>query len=182
MVSEELLTRCIKDDRKAHYELYKMCFGILMAVCARYGKSEEESIELLNICFLKIVRSLNIYKRHVPFEAWIRRIMINTIISEYHKENRHKKHIDSNVVEFDRLEQGAEFNMGESHLNTEVILQALKLLPETSRKVMNMYVFEGLTHDEISGVLGISQGTSKWHLHEARKKLKELLTKIGVSS
>ena len=180
MVCKGLLERCKKDDRKAHYELYRQCYGILMSVCYRYGKSSDEAAELLNMGFLKIVTNLDSYKPHVPFEAWIRRIMINTIISEYHKENRHKKHIDTNVQNFERVNEGADFNLGESNMNVDVIMEAVNMLPETSRRVINMYVFDGLTHDEISGVLGISQGTSKWHLHEARKKLKELLIKLAV--
>lgn len=180
MVSEELISKCMKDDRKAHYELYKLCYGILMSVCMRYGKSQEESAELMNIGFLKIVKNLNKYKLHVPFEAWIRRIMINTIISEYHKENKHRKHIDSNVQDFERVDNGSELNLGESNMHVEVIMKALNLLPDTSRRVINMYVFDGLSHDEISNVLGISQGTSKWHLHEARKKLKLILSKVSV--
>lgn len=180
MVSEELISKCMKDDRKAHYELYRLCYGILMSVCMRYGKSQEESAELMNIGFLKIVKNLNKYKLHVPFEAWIRRIMINTIISEYHKENKHRKHIDSNVQDFERVDNGSELNLGESNMHVEVIMKALNLLPDTSRRVINMYVFDGLSHDEISNVLGISQGTSKWHLHEARKKLKLILSKVSV--
>jgi RNA polymerase sigma factor (sigma-70 family) len=180
MVSEELIKRSMKDDRKAHYELYRVCYGILMSVCMRYGKSQEEASELMNIGFLKIVKNLGQYKPHVPFEAWIRRIMINTIISEYHRENRHKKHVDANVQDFERLDNGSEMNMGESNLQLELIQKALNLLPDTSRKVINMYVFDGLSHDEISTELGISQGTSKWHLHEARKKLKVILDKMSV--
>lgn len=180
MVSEELISKCMKDDRKAHYELYRLCYGILMSVCMRYGKSQEESAELMNIGFLKIVKNLNKYKLHVPFEAWIRRIMINTIISEYHKENKHRKHIDSNVQDFERVDNGSELNLGESNMHVEVIMKALNLLPDTSRRVINMYVFDGLSHDEIANVLGISQGTSKWHLHEARKKLKLILSKVSV--
>jgi len=180
MVSEELIARSMNDDRKAHYELYRVCYGVLMSVCMRYGKSQEEGAELLNIGFLKIVKNLHQYKSHVPFEAWIRRIMINTIISEYHKENRHKKHVDSNVQDFERLDTGSDLNLGESNLDIEVIMKALNLLPDTSRKVINMFVFDGLSHDEISTELGISQGTSKWHLHEARKRLRLLLEKMAV--
>ena len=180
MVGEELLKRCMKDDRKAHYELYKLCYGILMSVCVRYGNSQEQSVELMNIGFLKIVRNLEKYKPEIPFEAWIRRIMINTIISEYHKENKHRKHIDNNVQDFERVAHNADFNMGDLNLDVEVIMEALKLLPETSRNVINMFVFEGMSHDEIAAVLGISQGTSKWHLHEARKKLKVVLSKFSI--
>lgn len=180
MVSEELINRCRNDDRKAHHELYKSCFGILMSVCIRYRKNQDEAAELMNTGFLKVLRSLKTYRMDIPFDAWIRRIMINTIISDYHKNKKYKEKIDYNVQEFDRISKGADQNLGESNMQIELIMNAMNHLPDTARKVLNLYVFEGFTHDEISGKLGISQGTSKWHLHEARKKLQVFLKKLSV--
>lgn len=180
MVSEELIRRCQKDDRKAHYELYKLSFNILLSVCIRYRKDRDEAAELMNTGFLKVLRSLKSYQMHIPFEAWIRRIMINTIISDYHKNKKYKSHIDYNVQDFERLEPSADINLGESNLQIETILGVMDHLPDMSRKVLNLYVFEGMTHGEISGKLGISQGTSKWHLHEARKRMQVLLSKISI--
>ena len=43
-----------------------------------------------------------------------------------------------------------------------------------------MYVYDGFTHKQIAEILGISDGTSKWHVSEAKKLLKkklELITK-----
>jgi RNA polymerase sigma-70 factor (ECF subfamily) len=46
------------------------------------------------------------------------------------------------------------------------------------RQVFNLFAIDGYTHKEIATMLGISEGTSKWHVHEARKKLKESLVKM----
>jgi RNA polymerase sigma-70 factor, ECF subfamily len=59
------------------------------------------------------------------------------------------------------------------------LLQLVQELPTIYRMVFNLYVFEGMKHKEISKLLGISEGTSKSNLHDARiilqKKLKESL-------
>lgn len=179
MVSEDLLRRCKKDDRKAHYELYKLCFNSLMTVCMRYKKNQDEAAEILNTGFLKIVTRLDSYKPEVPFEAWIKRIMINTIISDYHKNKRYKEQTDFPDVKFERMNRCSVQNTSESSLNYEFLCNIINTLPETSKNVFNMYVFDGMTHDEISDALGISQGTSKWHLHEARKKLQLKINKLS---
>jgi RNA polymerase sigma factor (sigma-70 family) len=179
MISEELLKRCMKDDRKAHYELYKVCFSSLMSVCMRYKKNEEEAAEMLNAGFLKIVTKLHTYKTEVPFEAWIRRIMINTIITDYHKHKKYKESTSFPELGFERLEKGSAQNNAESNMSYEYLLTLINTLPDTSRNVFNMYVLDGMTHDEIASALGISQGTSKWHLHEARKKIQLKLTKLS---
>jgi RNA polymerase sigma-70 factor (ECF subfamily) len=60
------------------------------------------------------------------------------------------------------------------------LLKLVQALPEATRNVFNMYVMEGLTHKEIGNLLGISEGTSKWHLSEGRKLLKEKIEKLEL--
>jgi RNA polymerase sigma-70 factor (ECF subfamily) len=43
--------------------------------------------------------------------------------------------------------------------------------------VFNLYVIDGYSHKEVGELLGISEGTSKWHLNAARQKLKEQIGK-----
>jgi RNA polymerase sigma-70 factor (ECF subfamily) len=55
----------------------------------------------------------------------------------------------------------------------------LKRLPDISRNVFNLYVIDGYTHKEIGDLLEISDGTSKWHLSNARKLLRDMVEKIS---
>jgi len=50
-------------------------------------------------------------------------------------------------------------------------------LPKMSRAVFNLYAIEGYTHREVGEQLGISEGTSKWHLATARKALQAQVKK-----
>jgi RNA polymerase sigma-70 factor (ECF subfamily) len=43
-------------------------------------------------------------------------------------------------------------------------------------------VIEGYTHKEIGTLLGISEGTSKWHLSEARKQLQQKIKLEDVNT
>ncbi|NUO03364.1 MAG: RNA polymerase sigma factor, partial [Saprospiraceae bacterium] len=64
----------------------------------------------------------------------------------------------------------------ESALNRLYIEDVLKLvekLPVATRDVFMLYAIEGLSHAEIAARVNISEGTSKWHLATARKKLKQ---------
>ena len=49
--------------------------------------------------------------------------------------------------------------------------------PDATRELFILYAIECYTHPEIGEKLGISDGTSKWHLSTARKKLKDLIRK-----
>lgn len=55
------------------------------------------------------------------------------------------------------------------------ILNMVRQLPPATQAVFNLFVMEGYGHKEIGRLLHISEGTSKWHFSEAKKKLKTLL-------
>ena len=67
-------------------------------------------------------------------------------------------------------------NEAEKVLNTSEIKAAMRELPEMSGKVFNLFAIDGFSHKEVSEMLGMSEGTSKWHVNFARNKLKELLS------
>ena len=55
------------------------------------------------------------------------------------------------------------------------LMELVEELPDATCQVFKMYAIEGYTHKEIGVKLSMSDGTSKWHLHEARKKLKLMI-------
>ena len=66
------------------------------------------------------------------------------------------------------------YNSAISSLELDDVIELLQKLPPASRTVFNLFVFEELSHEEISNKLGISKGTSKWHVSNARKTLLQL--------
>lgn len=143
-----------------------------MGVCVRYTRSHEEAMDLLNQGFLKILTGLDKYKEEVPFEAWIRRIMINTLIDDYRK---HKKYHETHeLTDFDQVgfeQMWVAINDGEKQLEADAIIALIQELPPMTRQVFNMYAIDGFSHKEIAKTLNISEGTSKWHVSAARKDL-----------
>ena len=65
-----------------------------MSICIRYTRNEDTAKEILNIGFFKILTNMNKYKPEIPFKAWIRRIMINTLIDEFRKQKKLSSNID----------------------------------------------------------------------------------------
>ena len=176
-IDHQLIEACRREERKAQFELYKLCYGILMSVCFRYERNKEDAEFLLNKAFLKILKNLDAYADNVPFEAWIRRITINTAIDEYRKNQRSK--ID--YVEEPMLLAGLsemDYNEADKNFDAEELLALIRTLPPASQKVFNLYIIDGYNHKEIAEQLGMSEGTSKWHLSSARKKLQEMMKKM----
>jgi RNA polymerase sigma factor (sigma-70 family) len=175
-VQQKLITDCIGRDRKAEYELYAVTYSYLMSICIRYTRNEDRAKEVLNMGFLKILTNLDKYKPELPFKAWMRRVMINTLINEYKKEKIHSSNVDY-VEDYYETDKYSEINEAMRKADTEQIYVFIASLPPASQQVFNLYFVDGYKHKEIAALLDISEGTSKWHLNSAREKLKELLKK-----
>ncbi len=178
-IQQKLISDCINRDRRAEYELYKLTFSYLMSICIRYTKNEDRAKEVLNIGFLRIVTNLDKYKPEVPFKAWIRRVMINTLINEFKKEKIHYDNVQY-VEDYYETDKYASINEAIAKIDAEQIYSFIAKLPPASQQVFNLYFVDGYKHKEIAEMLEISEGTSKWHLNSAREKLKDLLKKNDI--
>ncbi|MGZ3901671.1 MAG: RNA polymerase sigma factor [Bacteroidia bacterium] len=175
-IQPQLIALCIKRDRKAEYELYKNTYSYLMSICLRYTRDKDTASAILNMGFMKILSNLEKYNLAIPFKVWIRKIMVNTLIDEYRKLKREREKV-SYVEEYYDSTDFSEANEALSKIDCQQIYDLIAKLPEASRQVFNLYVIDGYTHKEIADMIGISEGTSKWHLNAARQKLKEQIDK-----
>jgi RNA polymerase sigma factor (sigma-70 family) len=174
IIQPQLIALCIKQDRKAEYELYKLTYSYLMGICMRYSKDKDSASETLNMGFLKILKNLATYKSEIPFKSWIRRVMVNTLIDEYRKNKREREKV-TYVQEYYDNADFSDVNEALSRINYNQLLVQINLLPEATKKVFNLFAIDGYSHKEIGEMLMISEGTSKWHLNAARQKLKEYI-------
>lgn len=182
-INPQLIKDCARGDRKAQFQLYRSCFGLLMSVCLRYRKNEDDAAEILNVGFMKVLTNLDKYKDKVPFEAWIRRIMINTLIDDFRKNRKVKELIESTDFEHEEIfTSSVNYNEADLHFDADDLQNMVNQLPPMSRKVFNLYAIDGYSHKEVGAVLGISDGTSKWHLSFARKKLQNMVQEAMKSS
>ncbi len=165
----QLIQHCIKGERHSQSRLYALLSPKMFAICLRYSKNREEAEETLQEGFMKVFENLQQFKFAGSFEGWVRKIMVNCALQKF----RSKSHLRA-VVNIDdvKVEYGDTENIS-SQLGTKELLQMVQLLPAAYRMVFNLYVFEGMKHREIAEALGISEGTSKSNLSDARAILKK---------
>lgn len=169
----DLLKRCINNDRAAQEQLYKKYYGKMMATCMRYLGNRDDAMEVLNLGFLKVFQNLQKFDGKGSFDGWVYRIIRNNIIDHLRSKIRYREMEGGSLDDMETMvaESATE------NLYAKDLLQMLNILPETSRLVFNMFALEGFKHEEIANVLSISVGTSKWHVSEARRILKIQLEK-----
>ena len=80
MVNETLIARCLREEPKAQYELYRAMHGQMMSICSRYERNKQDAVARMNQGFLKVLEGLDRIRPQVPFKAWVSRVLINTVI------------------------------------------------------------------------------------------------------
>jgi len=170
---------CALNSRESQKVIYSSFYGYAMAICDRYTSREEDAVEILNDGFLKIFKEIHHYQPAYAdvmssFKGWLRKIMVYTAIDHYRKYHKHQivKELDNVVYQVASVSEDAV-----DRLSYEEIIRAIQLLSPGYRTVLNLFIIEGLSHEEISERLGISTGTSKSNLSKARKQLQKILFK-----
>lgn len=164
-----LVTGCKSNDKKAQKQLYDRFAPTLYAKIRRYVPELSSANEILNESFLKILTNLESFSGTGSFEGWMHRITINTIMDFLRKNLKHKQIVKSELEENEVAIP--ETTIGK--LAYKELLALVHSLPEAQRSVFNLFVFENCSHKEIAGHLGITENNSRWHLNDARRRLKE---------
>ena len=166
-----LIEGCKKNDRKSQELLYKKFYVAMASLCMRYISDQQNAMQVLNDGFLKVFRNIKSYDAtKAGFYTWLRKIIINTAIDFLRKFPVAYNNDLSALPEDTAIENSIIEKM-----NADELLSHIKRLPPATLIVFNLYTIDGFNHREIAEILGISEGTSKWHLSEARKQLKRLI-------
>jgi RNA polymerase sigma factor (sigma-70 family) len=176
LTEADLIQDCIGQDRQAHSKLYSKFAPKMFVVCLRYSKNREEAEEILQEGFLKTFQFLHQFKGEGSLESWMRKIMVNCALQRLRNNSRLAP-----VVSIESYEE--HFIMQdhiESRIGSKELLRMVMSLPPAYKLVFNLYVFDGYKHREIAEMLGISEGTSKSNLSDARTFLKKQLCKNQV--
>lgn len=170
--TDQLVNGCINNDRGAQEALYKLFHADMLRVCYCYIPDKDLAKEAFNTGFLKVFLSIkNFDADKGELGGWIRKIMIYTAIDLCRKELKFSAITTYNQDQEDLLIPPSVLEK----LYFEDILSNIRLLPYATQTVFNLAVLDGFNHKEIGEQLNISEGTSRWHLAEAKKKLRGLL-------
>lgn len=168
---------CALNQRESQKKLYNSFYGYAMSVCDRYTSREEDASEILNDGFIKIFKEIHHFKPAYAdvissFKGWLRKIMVYTAIDHYRKNNKHQ-----HVIELDTaiVHLPVQAENAFDKISYDEIIRFIQDLSPAYRTVLNLFIVEGFSHDEIARHLDISVGTSKSNLAKARKQLQKIL-------
>jgi RNA polymerase sigma factor (sigma-70 family) len=172
---QQIITGCIRNDRKSQEKLYKQFYVPLYCLCRRFFSNQHEAVESVNDGMMKVFERIGSYQadRGKLFN-WIYTIVRHTALDKL------RSSVAKTAVTDVLDEEVLESETGDNPLRTmeeKDIYRLLDRLSPATRVIFDLYYIEGYTIREIAAELTLSGGTVKWHLSDGRRKLKSLLEK-----
>jgi RNA polymerase sigma factor (sigma-70 family) len=174
-----LIKGCSLNNRESQKKLYDSFYSYGMSICDRYTRNKEDSIEIFNDGFLKVFKEIYRYRPAYEdelnsFKGWLRKIMIYTAIDYNRKHHKHSftMELDAALI-FVPADDQSVFD----RISCDEIIDAVRELSPAYRTVLNLFIIDGFSHEEIAKQLGIAIGTSKSNLSKARQQLQNILKK-----
>lgn len=160
--------------------MYNLLKDYALRICYRYINRAEDVEEVMNEGFVKLFRHMLQFEenRHdqvtAALKGWFRKILVNTCIDHLRKTS---SFLNGHVIQ-DKHELIPDTGeTGLDKLSHKEIIACIKELSPAYRTVFNLFVIEGLSHEEIARQLGISVGSSKSNLSKARENLRKIVIK-----
>ena len=167
----KIIAGCQAQDPLFRKELVLRYSGLLLIVARRYCADDGLAKDVLQESLIKIIRAIPNYKSTGSFEAWMKKIVVNSALQS---RTSKRFNFELNGYEFLPEQEMAPDIYGQ--LGAEELLKIIKELPDGFREIFNLYAIEGYSHAEISELLNINESTSRSQLSRARKLLQRRLS------
>lgn len=132
----------------------------------------EDAEDLVQESFLAVLEKIDTFQEGRAFTPWFHRIVVNRGINARQSRSIRRTDAIPESTAGAGILPDREAELGEVRERVE---EALRTLPERQRVVTQLFELEGYSGAEIAEMLEISPGTVRWHLHEARRALREVL-------
>ena len=178
-----LVNRARKEDSGAYDELIRRYQERIYATVYHMTSNHEDANDLTQETFIKAYRALHSFKGDSSFYTWIYRIAVNKTIN-FLKTRKNRVHMSLNNLDFNAendpdlvalvSDKTPRRDLNLSELQ-EKLNEAMQKLSEVHRMVVTLHDVQGLSHDEIAGIVGCNVGTVRSRLFYARQQLQGTL-------
>jgi len=166
---------------------HKQAYNIAYRLTGNHSDAEDLTQE----AFVRAFRFFDNYRRDLPFENWLYRIMSNLFVDELRRRPKARvQSLDAPVGNDATSESNAFLEIPDSRENPERVVlheelderiqKALSTLPPDFRTTVILADIEGMSYEEISETMKCSLGTVRSRLHRGRKLLRSKLAGFAL--
>jgi len=166
-----LVRKAQAGDMPAFEELYRLNSGRVYALCLRMCGNAGYAEEMAQESFIRAWQRLSSFRGDARFSTWLHRVTVNVVLSDRRSRAKRMEKV-TDPLEHQEIRLAARPDVPGLSVDLE---EAIAKLPTGARDVFVLHDIEGYKHKEIADMTGIATGTSKAHLHRARRLLREHL-------
>ncbi len=167
-IHQDLIDACRRGDRNAQFKLYKLYYKAMFNTSLRIVNDTAEAEDIMQESFLDAFQRLDSYAGQGSFGSWLKRIVVNNSIDSL---RRVRDTVSIEQAGIDLPEEQDDHSEADIRFRVEEVIKAIRQLPEEYRVIVSLFLLEGYDHDEISGILDISNQLSRTRYSRARQKL-----------
>ena len=178
---ETLMQQIARNDTAAFDRLFRRHRRAVFSYALRMVVDRPAAEDLTQECFLRVWRARERYQATAAFRTWLFTIARRLALDELKRRETHPTVLAADITDdeesagtIESLARVESANPQETVMARELAREldrTLRELPEEFREVAILRDVEGLSYDEIAGVLGCPLGTVKSRLYAARKRL-----------
>ena len=176
----QLVLRVQKGDKRAFDLLVLKYQYKLQAIVGRFIRDADEVADVTQEAFIKAYKALPKFRGDSQFYTWLYRIAINTAKNHLVSKSRRPANTDIDVADAEQFANNDKLideATPENSIMTEelatIIKNALSALPEDLRTALTLREFEGMSYEDIAGVMDCPVGTVRSRIFRAREFLDE---------
>ena len=181
MSDEELLSNSLEGNRVAFDLLIDRYYDRLYGYLLRFLKDPEMAEDLLQETFLRVWRKRGDFKHIASFSTWIYTIAGNLARSEWRRRKRWRmlrlgpgETEDDPDIELPDPKAEPDTKV-ENELAVRALAEAVQKLPERYRQVVILRDMQGMTYEEIAGIVRVPVGTVKSRLNRGRLMIQDMI-------
>jgi RNA polymerase sigma-70 factor (ECF subfamily) len=171
-----LVRQCLDGDQKAFEELVERYQRPVFNLAFRFTLDREDAEDIAQSVFVKAYEKLKTFDPKYRFFSWLYKIAVNESINFLHRK-RDFDRFDESLHSQQRADEPVYHDPSVSSTIDNALLE---LKPEY-RIVVILNHFQDLSYREIGYILNLRENTVKSRLFSARRKLKTLLAKKGIT-
>lgn len=167
-----LLARVQRGDHEAFDPVVRAHIRPAYRIAYRLLKGHEDAEDLVQEAFSVALANIDRFDLTRPFAPWLYRIVVTRGLNRFRGRARHVLEAlphDLISSEPDPLDHTEREEVGQA------VQAALAALPERQRLIVQLFEIDGFTSEEIGAMLELPAGTVRWHMHQARRALRNLL-------
>lgn len=171
-----LVEKAKQGDADAFSTLYQMYYPKMKGICINILREDKAVVDdLVQDAFILAFVSLKDLKNTHRFSQWLTSITTNLVL-KYQEKGKRYDFISLSEIEDEFSSVLEDDNTSRQSISYEEIMSAIDSLPEGYKKIFNMSVLDGLSHQEISELLDIAPHSSSSQLSRAKAMLRNILS------